>query len=50
MARDQDDVRMRLRHARRHRADTRLTDQLNAHPRARVDLLAVVDKLRQILD
>ncbi len=50
MAGDQDDVGMRLGNARRDRADAGRRDQLHAHPRDRVDLLQVVDELRQILD
>ena len=47
---DQDHVRLGLRHAGRDRAHPRLADQLHADLGARVDLLEVVDQLRQILD
>ena len=50
IAGNEDDVGMRLRHARRHSADARLADELHAHAGAGVDLLQVVDELRQILD
>ncbi len=48
--RDQDHVGLGLGHARRDGADARLADQLHADLGARVDLLEVVDQLRQILD
>ncbi|MPL60913.1 hypothetical protein SDC9_06477 [bioreactor metagenome] len=50
MARDQDDVGLRLRHARRDRADARRRHQLHRDLGARVDLLEVVDQLREVLD
>ena len=48
--RDQDHVGLRLRHPRRDRPHPRLRDQLHADARPRVDLLQVVDQLRQVLD
>ncbi|MCY1170030.1 hypothetical protein D9M73_100880 [compost metagenome] len=47
---DQDDVGMGLGHACCHRADPGRGDELDAHPRDRIDLLQVIDELRQILD
>ena len=41
---------MRLGHARRDRADAGRADQLHADARDRIDLLQIVDELRQILD
>ena len=41
---------MRLGNARCDGANARRTDQLDAHPRPRIDLLQVIDQLRQILD
>src|SRR3546814_6048093 len=41
---------MRLGDPGRDGADPRRRDELDAHPRARIDLLEVVDELRQILD
>ena len=50
MPRDQDDVGVRLRHARGDGADTDLGDELDADARPRVGVLEIVDELRQILD
>ncbi len=50
MAGDQDDVGLGLGHAGRDRADTGAGDQLDADLGLRVDLLQIVDQLRQILD
>ena len=50
VAGDEDDVRVRLGHARRDRADPDLGDELDVHPRRRVGVLEVVDELRQVLD
>ena len=50
IAGDQDDIGMRLGHTRRNRANARRTDKLHTDPRARVDLLEVVNQLRQIFD
>ncbi len=41
---------MGLGHACCHRADPGRGDELDAHPRDRIDLLQVIDELRQILD
>ena len=41
---------LRLRDTRRDRADTRARDQLHADRRGRVDLLQVVDQLREVFD
>ena len=50
IARNEDDVGMRFRDTRRNRADPGCAHQLDANPRARVDLFQVVDQLREILD
>src|SRR3546814_6202920 len=50
VARDEDDVGVRLGDPGSHRADARRADQLHADARLRIDLLQVVDELRQILD
>ena len=50
MARYQDRIGLRLRHPRRNRADPGTGDQLHAHGRIRVDLLQIINELRQILD
>ena len=50
MARDQDHVGLGLGHARRDRADAGARDQLHGDARFGIDLLQVVDELRQILD
>ena len=47
---DEHHVSIRLGHAARHGADSRLRNQLHSDPRARIDLTQVVDKLRQVLD
>ena len=47
---DEHVVGVRLRHARRDGADAGLGDQLDAHARARVHRLEIVDQLRQVLD
>ncbi len=47
---DQDDIRVRLRHARRDRADADFGDELHADARVAVGIFQVVDQLRQILD
>ena len=41
---------MSLCHTRRNRTDTRRANQLDANARARVNLLQIIDELRQILD
>src|SRR3546814_6782136 len=43
-------VGLRLRHAGRHRAHTDLGDEFYADPGLWVDVLQVMDELRQILD
>ena len=50
IAGDQHHVGMRLGHARGHRADAHLGHQLHRNARPRVDVLQVVDELRQVLD
>ena len=50
VAGDQDHIRFRLCHASRNCANARRRNQLHRHLTARVDLLEVVDELRQILD
>jgi hypothetical protein len=47
---DEHVIRVRLAHARRHRADARLRDELHADARTRIDGLEVADELRQVLD
>ena len=47
---DEYDVRVRLGHPGRDRADADLGDQLHVHPRPRVGVLEVVDQLGQVLD
>ena len=47
---DQHVIRVGLGHSRSHRADAGFGDELDAHPRTRVDRLEVVDQLGQILD
>ena len=41
---------MRFCHTRGDGADARCTDELDAHPRARIDLLQVVDQLGKVFD
>jgi IS5 family transposase len=50
VARDQHVVGVRLRHARRDRADADLGHELHADPRARVAAAQVVDQLLEVLD
>ena len=50
VARDQDDIRLGLRHTRRNRANARGRHQLHGDLATRVDLLEVIDQLRQIFD
>src|ERR1035438_7493766 len=50
IARDQDDVGMRFGDARGHRSDTHLGHQLDRDAGPRVDVLQIVNQLRQILD
>ena len=50
VARDRDVVGARLGDAGGDRADADLGDQLHRHARRRVDVLQIVDELRQILD
>ena len=50
MPADQDRVRLRLCHPGRDRPDPAARHQLHANRRLRIDLLEVVDELRQILD
>src|SRR3546814_15613256 len=49
MAGDKDDIGMRLRHARRNRADPTLAHQHHADPSACTDLLQVIELERQSL-
>ena len=49
-ASDQDDVGLRLRHTSRNRSDSRLGHELHTNAAIWVDLLQIVDQLRQILD
>src|ERR1039458_1790935 len=50
VAADQDDVSMSLRNARCNRAYTHLGYQLHCDARVRVDVLQVVDQLREVFD
>ena len=50
MARNQDHIRLGLRHPGRNGADPDGRHQLDRHLGARVDLFEVIDQLRQILD
>ena len=50
VAADQHDVRVRLGHAGRDRADADLGDQLHAYAGVAVSVLQVVDQLGQVLD
>ena len=50
IARDQHHVGMRFRHARGHRTHAHFRHQLHRNPRLRIDVLQIVDELRQILD
>ena len=50
VARDQDDVGLGLGHARRNRADAAGGHQFHGDFATRVDLLQIIDQLRQILD
>ena len=50
MARDKDGVGAGLGHTRRHRADARLRHQFHAHGGVGIDLLEIVNQLRQIFD
>ena len=50
VARDQDDVGVRLGDAGRDRADAELGDQLDVDPGLRVRVLEVVDQLLEVLD
>ena len=50
MTGNQDRVGLRLRHARRDRADAAARHELHADRRIGIDLLEVVDELREILD
>ncbi len=50
VAGDEDDIGVRLGHARGDRADAGFGHELDADLGARVDLLEVVDELRQVLD
>ena len=50
MARDQDDIRLCLSDTRRNRANARRGHQFHGHFGAWVDLLEIIDQLRQILD
>ena len=50
VAGDQHHVGMRLGHARGHRAHAHFGHQLHRDARARVDVLQIVDELRQVLD
>jgi hypothetical protein len=45
-----DEIRIGLDHAGRDRAHARVRDQLHRHQRVGIDLLEVVDQLREILD
>ena len=50
IAGDQHHVGMRLGHARGHRPHADFGHQLHRNPRPRIDVLQIVDQLRQILD
>ena len=50
MARDQNGIRLCLGHTRRDGANARARHQLHTHHRVRVDLLQVINELRQILN
>ena len=50
MPRNQDHIGLGLGHAGRDRADARRRHQLDSHLAARVDLLEIIDQLREILD
>ncbi len=50
VAGNQDDVGVRLGHARGDRADAHFGDELHVNPRVMVGVLQVVDELRQVLD
>ena len=50
VTRNQDDVGLGLGHPRGNRANARRRDQLYRYLTARVDLLKIIDQLRQILD
>ncbi|AJX01694.1 hypothetical protein BM45_3124 [Burkholderia mallei] len=50
VARDHDVIGLRLRDARRHRADAHLRHELHRDARDRIDVLQIVDQLREILD
>ena len=50
VAADQHHVGMRLGDARRHRADANFGHQLHRNARLRIDVLQIVDQLRQIFD
>ena len=50
MTRNQDHVSLGLGHTSSNRANTRRRHQLDSHLTARVDLLKIIDQLRQILD
>ena len=50
VARDEDDVGVRLGHARRDRPHALLGHELDVDPRLRVGVLQVVDELSQVLD
>ncbi len=50
IAADQHHVGMRLGHARGHRAHAHFGHQLHRNARARIDVLQIVDELRQIFD
>ena len=50
IARNKDDVGMRFCHTSCDGADARCAHQLDAHPRARIDLLQVVDQLGKVFD
>ena len=50
VAGDQNHVGMGFRHTRGHRADARFGDQLDRNPGLGIDVLQVVDQLRQIFD
>ena len=47
---DQNHVGMSLGHARRHRAHAHFGDQLHGNARLRIDVLQIVNQLRQIFD
>jgi hypothetical protein len=50
MTRNEHDVRVCFRHARRDSPDTRLSDELDVDASPRIRILEIVDELLQIFD